>query len=231
MGLVRTPLAFLLSAMLANSVSATTYFSEGLSGLVAMGGDPQVTQATATFGETFTLTERSTLNDWSFMVDASGFEGNVRFEIARWAGLHAIGPTLFESIFQSDGRSNLVLSATSIGLTLDAGTYVAILTTAGVDDRLRSIFIWTTAGAGNPLPGLMVLANTQSTDPVAAGVGLNWSLGADIGLPGAQLWYRANITSAVPEAGSVYLALCGMAVLGLSRARMKPVVESITRFA
>jgi len=214
MGSIRSVQAFLFLAVVASTASATTYYSEGNWGGVIMSGVPTVTDSTVTFGETFQINERSTLHDWTFWLDQGGYAGNLRFEVAGWDGLHAVGPVLYQTTLLVDGSDNIYLTASNIELQMDAGTYVAILTTAGVDDRVGLVDVRITMGLGNPLSGGMVFANTKSIDPVQAGASLSWSKGEDIGKHGAHLWYSTNITSLVPEPGGISLALCGLGAVG-----------------
>lgn len=210
-----------LAALLPSVAAADVYYSDGNWGDIIMSGPPWLNDNTVTFGESFTLTKQSTLNTWSFWLNQNGYSGNARFEVAQWNGSHVIGSVLYRTEVYIDGSDNFQVSASQIGLNLEAGSYIAILTTAGVPNRVGLVSISATMGGGNPLPGGLFLANTAGIDPIEAGATLAWRDGASIGLPGGQLRYRADITSAVPEPGASLLSLCGMFAVfsGLRRSR------------
>lgn len=162
-----------------------------------------------TVGTTFTISEASVLDSWSYYsYPDSTTSGKAKFVVAEWDGTKAT-TTLYSSIFNFTTNSTLTFNA---GTTLAAGTYAAFVTTVGLTDGAGPGGYLKTGNSQNILPGGGILKVNQT--------------GAWQGY-GNRPQYSATFSSlpppvsAVPEPETYAMMFAGLGVMGLVARRKR----------
>ncbi|WP_374581170.1 VPLPA-CTERM sorting domain-containing protein [Pseudoduganella sp.] len=185
-------------------------------GTVGFFGEPN----TATYGQTFSLAGKQTLNSFSMFLTGE-VPGPVHFKayLYEWSGDRAQGPALFTSAAQSftgsgPGASKEFAFNTG-GVNLkDGKSYVAFLSASGLFDGVASSAKMPSTYASVLDSGNFVYINNGNNTGA-------WTNSQWIPMANRDLWFKASYesTAAVPLPASLPLLGMGLLALGFARRR------------
>ncbi len=204
----------MLGAGTAQALSIDT--SGGVHNPITGFGEPNA----ATIGQTFTVGADNVLDDFTFHVDDWLNPDFVDFEayVMAWNGAMAAGPVLYQSAAMSTtnnggsgGFEAFTLNTGGLSLT-NGAQYVAFFTVSNLFDGAPGTSAVDAISSNNYAGGNLVFLNNGNNFGLLTTIG--WSQ-----IPSFDLSFQMNLSTAVPEPGTLLLMGLGLAGAALLRRR------------